>query len=304
MLCIATTQSKNLTFQTSIQSSEDNQRIALQLVTSTCALFPLSISPGHQALKFVSTSSLCHPSLYLPYLCQDPNRGGIVLWLIQLAHQIHEILSVKSSLSNSFPNFYSTWIKPFSASMATNLVISRGDELALSLLSVWADIPEKFIPWNDESESSQSVNWDANEFTSQLDAALVAKLSNIPHSSGGVKTFTKGPEKASTGDESHQTIVNLTARLIGAILSVDSSLSCRILSKALTRLPHETLLPICFSGPISRFPLSPWVFHLTHSLYRCIMDPFFLCKSNNRERSTLLTSFILVTLSFFLSLVS
>ena len=137
------------------------------------------------------------------------------------------------------------------------MVISRGDELALSLLSVWADIPDKFIPWNDESESNQSVNWDANEFTSHLDAALVAKLSNIPHSSGGgVKTFTKGPaEKASPGDESHQTIVNLTARLIGSILSVDSSLSCRILSKALTRLPHDTLLPICFSGPISRFPL-------------------------------------------------
>jgi hypothetical protein len=192
-----------------------------------------------------------------------------VLWLIQLAQQIHEILAMKSSsFSTSLDGFYSIWIQPFSSSVMTNQLLSpvtsRGDELALSLLTVWADLPEKYIPWQDQSSSSsshgsqQTVNWEANEFISKLDTALVTKLSNIPHSSGGGggKNVSKGgAEKGSppTGDENHQTIVNLTARLIGAILGVDSSLSCRILSKALTRLPHETLLPICFSGPISRF---------------------------------------------------
>jgi hypothetical protein len=231
-----------------------------------------------------------------------------VLWLIQLAQQIHEILSTKSPLSNDFKDSYALWIQPFSAVTTTATgATSRGDELALSLLSAWATT-ERYVPWSEESQGSNIVNWETNQFTSQLDTALVTKLSNIPHSSaGGGKNVFKGPEKASAanahsaagaGEEnSHQTIVNLTARLIGAILGTDSSLSCRILSKALTRLPHDTLLPICFSGPISRF-LGPSSLssmrHLLSLLCRCIMDPFFLCKSNNRERSTLLTSFILV----------
>lgn len=166
------------------------------------------------------------------------------MWLIQLASQIHEILSNESPIAKTHSALLPLWTHPFTSSDGATHATSRADELALSLLSVWAEQTPKYAPWSDSDLSY----WNSNDFTSKLDACLIRKLANIPHA--GAKGASK--DNVPTGDDNQQSIVNLTARLIAAILGMNSSLSCRVISKALTRLPSDILLPICFSGPISR----------------------------------------------------
>jgi hypothetical protein len=254
MLCISTHQSSPLTFSVeNLQTKESNMRTALTLVSSLS--LPFLTFSSSQASRFLSPSSLCHPSLYVPYLCEDTTRGGIVLWLIQLAHQIHEVLSVSSPLTSSFGSLLPLWTQPFIASAhQTNVPTSRGDELALALLIAWSGVKDKYVPW-DGAEQSAAINWDASDLTAGLDNALATKLANLPHitTSGGGKPPAKNFKSpvAPAGDE-NQSIANLTARLIGSVLGMDSSLACRVLSKAIPRLAHEILLPVCCSGPVSR----------------------------------------------------
>jgi hypothetical protein len=181
-----------------------------------------------------------------------------VLWLIQLAHQIHEVLSANSSfISSSFSSLLPQWTQPFTSasSSQTNSPTSRGDELALALLIGWAGVDDKYVPW---AGDNTTIDWEASEFTAGLDNALATKLANLPHiTTGGGAGGGKPPAKnfktpaAPAGDE-NQSIANLTARLVGSVLGLDSSLACRVLSKAIPRLPHEILLPVCCSGPVSR----------------------------------------------------
>lgn len=137
------------------------------------------------------------------------------------------------------------WIRPFETSDGTTQAVSRADELALSLLSVWAQQTTKYVPW----DNCEIKNWDSVDFCSKLDDCLIKKFAHIPYAAA--KGAPK--ENVSVGDENQQSIVNLTARILGAILGMNSSLSCRVISKALTRLSTDILLPICYSGPISRF---------------------------------------------------
>ncbi len=129
---------------------------------------------------------------------------------------------------------------------------SRGDDFALSLLSVWGGLDEKHLPWQDCPIESV---WETAEFQAGLDRHLSTRLIGIPHISKGTpKDKEMAKEKGEKGEESQ---ANLTARLMGAILEIESSVSSRIISKAICRLSPDVLLPICYSGPISRsdFPL-------------------------------------------------
>ncbi len=189
--------------------------------------------------------------------------------MICLCHALHSLFSLPPPASPSLFSLFSSSSEVWKISSSGGCT-SRGDDLSLSLLSVWAETEEKYHPWQDPS---QEYSWDSTEFQSGLYRHLSTRLIGIPHISKGTPKDKEDVKEK--GDESQ---ANLTARLIGAMFEMDSSLSSRVISKALCRLSPDILLPICFSGPISR----------------CIMDSFWGCKSNNRERTTLLTSFVLV----------
>ena len=127
--------------------------------------------------------------------------------------------------------------------------MSRADDFALSLLSSWSGIEEKYLPWQD-SPSSVSL-WDNPEFLTGLDRYLSTRLAGIPYiAKGAVKEKEKKEgDKEKEGEESQ---ANLTARLVGTLLEMDGSLAGKTVSRALCRLSPNILLPICCSGPISR----------------------------------------------------
>lgn len=187
--------------------------------------------------------------------------------MIKLAYSIHSTLllsttsttKISKSLKSLFHSLLSFWIEPFSNidrnSSNNNLTkpTNRGDELALSLLSVWSN-EERYIPW---LETLTTFNWESNNFTSSLAQVFSTKLQGIPYillqkQKSKSKSIENTSSTSTPKQDDHQSDANLTSRLIGSILEMDSSLSSRIISKVLCQLPADVLLPVCCSGPISR----------------------------------------------------
>lgn len=224
---------------------------------------------------------LTNSNLYVHYICQQSSRGGLALWMIKLAYSIHSVLLLSknssstttltsSSNSNSTKgskntskdsnnlqticnDLYLFWINPFSNSNERNSTTTcRADDLALSLLSVLSK-GEIYIPW---LEVPSVFNWESNNLISSLNQLFTIKLNGIPHisktSTGSKKQESNSSSKDNSKEDINQSEANLTSRLIGSILEIDNSLSCRIISKVLCQLSADILIPVCCSGPISR----------------------------------------------------
>jgi hypothetical protein len=214
-----------------------------------------TLLPEYDALHAISTRllsdthGLLKPDLF-SYLVQC--KGGVVLWMLKLGKAM--------SLSKESKHI-----------SETNDCL--GHAVATRVVAHWTHC--------------EVVDIEAESFITALDSYMVKRFETTAPAAedSKVKDMKKkggtGGGKASTASNKPNAAALLVARLLGAILSLDgSSDMAGVVCRMLCRLPHETLLNIACSGPISR----------------SILDVFFESKSNGRERSIFLTSFLMPNL--------
>lgn len=178
-------------------------------------------------------------------------KGGVVLWMLKLG----KAMSTTSDTYNSD---------------GSNCL---GHEVASRVLAQWTRV------------STDDV--EAEDFIAALDTYMVRRF-EVATVIEETKSNDKKPSKnAATKAASNKpnAAALLVARLLGAILSLDGSAMAGVVCRMLCRLPHETLLNISCSGPMSR----------------SVLDVFFESKSNGRERSIFLTSFLMPNLKMVCS---
>jgi hypothetical protein len=160
------------------------------LTRTKVVFFPPPPLPS-QSGALLSSCALTLPSL-LPYICT--HRGGVLLWMIQLAQAAHSISTADSSQSNV------------------------ADDLSLFLLDSWST---QTLPTNTSNDPGNSPTfptqrsesyWESSTFKTALDSALNRRLGCDDGEGGSGKKVEKATAEDGAGKIAQR---NLCARLVG-----------------------------------------------------------------------------------------